>query len=124
MKQFVGVCRPHKPENDLAAVLMQLSGGQIPSRVICTGHSLGGALATLGRHSDAPLPLSAIACKHLLHILLWAKQRCQLQTCALSGLASQLQAWEYIAASALLAGTGQSVSSATQAAIVSSICHA
>ncbi|KAK9813912.1 hypothetical protein WJX73_004505 [Symbiochloris irregularis] len=48
LQQFVGVCQPHKPHHDLAAVLMQLSGGKAPTRVICTGHSLGGALATLG----------------------------------------------------------------------------
>ncbi|KAA6428011.1 MAG: alpha beta-hydrolase [Trebouxia sp. A1-2] len=48
MQQFAAVCNPEKPETNMAAVLKELSGGQIPNRVICTGHSLGGALATLG----------------------------------------------------------------------------
>lgn len=48
LQQFVGVCKPDQPHADLAAVLQQLSGGRAPTRVICTGHSLGGALATLG----------------------------------------------------------------------------
>ncbi|KAK9813966.1 hypothetical protein WJX73_007164 [Symbiochloris irregularis] len=48
MKQFVGVCRPKIAGSDLAAVLLELSGGREPTLVICTGHSLGGALATLG----------------------------------------------------------------------------
>ena len=37
-----------KPEENLAEVINQLSGGQDPNRVLCCGHSLGGALATLG----------------------------------------------------------------------------
>ncbi|DBA97134.1 TPA: hypothetical protein ACH3X1_014902 [Trebouxia sp. C0004] len=48
MQQFAAVCNPEKPETNMAAVLKELSGGQTPNRVICTGHSLGGALATLG----------------------------------------------------------------------------
>ena len=43
----------------MAAVLKELSGGQTPSRVICCGHSLGGALATLG------LTLLITAVRHL-----------------------------------------------------------
>ncbi len=49
MQQFAAVCNPEKPETNMAAVLKELSGGQNPNRVICTGHSLGGALATLGQ---------------------------------------------------------------------------
>ncbi|KAK9806405.1 hypothetical protein WJX73_002637 [Symbiochloris irregularis] len=48
LQQFVGVCNPNKPGNDLGAVVMDLSGGRTPTRVLCCGHSLGGALATLG----------------------------------------------------------------------------
>ena len=32
----------------MGIVLAELSGGRKPNRVLCTGHSLGGALATLG----------------------------------------------------------------------------
>ena len=42
-----------KPHLHLGKALAELSGGRQPNRVICTGHSLGGALATLGA---APLP--------------------------------------------------------------------
>ena len=40
----------------MAAVLKELSGGQTPNRVICCGHSLGGALATLGWCPHPPCP--------------------------------------------------------------------
>ena len=45
-----------KPHLHLGKALAELSGGRQPNRVICTGHSLGGALATLGAH------LSPISC--------------------------------------------------------------
>ena len=45
----------------MAAVLKELSGGQTPNRVICCGHSLGGALATLGKCMPA-VPCSAALC--------------------------------------------------------------
>ena len=48
LQQFAGVCRPDKPEKNMSTVLEQLSGGRTPTRVLCCGHSLGGALATLG----------------------------------------------------------------------------
>ena len=48
MQQFAAVSSMDKPEENLAEVINQLSGGQDPSRVLCCGHSLGGALATLG----------------------------------------------------------------------------
>ena len=44
-----------KPHLHLGKALAELSGGRQPNRVICTGHSLGGALATLGAHL---LPIS------------------------------------------------------------------
>lgn len=49
LQQFAAVCHPDRPELNIAAVLRELSGGQTPTRVICCGHSLGGALATLGK---------------------------------------------------------------------------
>ena len=48
MQQFAAVSSMAKPEENLAEVINQLSGGQDPNRVLCCGHSLGGALATLG----------------------------------------------------------------------------
>lgn len=36
------------PAMHMGKVLQELSGGRAPNRVLCTGHSLGGALATLG----------------------------------------------------------------------------
>ena len=53
LKQFMGVCNPDKTHGTLAAVVMELSGGQVPSRVLCCGHSLGGALATLGKSAGS-----------------------------------------------------------------------
>ncbi|KAK9818137.1 hypothetical protein WJX72_007701 [[Myrmecia] bisecta] len=48
LQQFASVVDPDDPEHNIAAVLKTLSGGREPNRVLCTGHSLGGALATLG----------------------------------------------------------------------------
>lgn len=48
LQQFAGVCNPNRAGNDLAALVSELSGGRTPTRVLCCGHSLGGALATLG----------------------------------------------------------------------------
>ena len=48
MQQFAAVSSMAKPEENLAEVINQLSGGREPNRVLCCGHSLGGALATLG----------------------------------------------------------------------------
>ncbi|DBA83613.1 hypothetical protein WJX77_012231 [Trebouxia sp. C0004] len=48
LQQFAGVCRPDVPEKNMSSVIEQLSGGRFPTRVLCCGHSLGGALATLG----------------------------------------------------------------------------
>ena len=48
MQQFAAVSSMAKPDENLAEVINQLSGGQDPNRVLCCGHSLGGALATLG----------------------------------------------------------------------------
>ena len=49
MQQFAAVCRPDEPEKNMAKVIEKLSGGKTPTRILCCGHSLGGALATLGR---------------------------------------------------------------------------
>lgn len=75
MQQFAGVCNPNRSETNMAAVLKELSGGQTPSRVICCGHSLGGALATLGlplfitavRYLSQP-PVSLLQAKPHLHL--------------------------------------------------------
>lgn len=48
MQQFAAVVDESKPGMHLGLVLAELSGGRKPTRVLCTGHSLGGALATLG----------------------------------------------------------------------------
>ena len=47
LQQFAAVTDDDRPHLHLAHTLKQLSGGRMPNRVICTGHSLGGALATL-----------------------------------------------------------------------------
>ena len=62
LKQFMGVCKPDQTHGHLAAVVRELSGGRAPSRVLCCGHSLGGALATLGERAFGSLPpMSAVA---------------------------------------------------------------
>ncbi|BDA46012.1 probable lipase at C-terminar half [Coccomyxa sp. Obi] len=48
MQQFAAVVDESRPGMHLGKVLAELSGGRKPNRVLCTGHSLGGALATLG----------------------------------------------------------------------------
>lgn len=48
LQQFAAVTDDDRPHLHLAKALAELSGGKQPNRVICTGHSLGGALATLG----------------------------------------------------------------------------
>ena len=54
LQQFASVIDDSRPHLHLAKALEELSGGRQPNRVICTGHSLGGALATLG---TATVPL-------------------------------------------------------------------
>lgn len=49
------MCNPDRSDTNLAAVLKELSGGRTPTRVICCGHSLGGALATLGEFTCTAL---------------------------------------------------------------------
>ena len=56
MQQFAAVSSMAKPKESLAEVIKQLSGGQEPNRVLCCGHSLGGALATLGEPCPTVLP--------------------------------------------------------------------
>ena len=47
MRQFASITDAEHPERDIGRVLDELSSGQAPTRVLCCGHSLGGALATL-----------------------------------------------------------------------------
>eukprot|EP00892_Ulva_mutabilis_P000708 jgi/Ulvmu1/10638/UM066_0018.1 len=47
MNQFKSVCDPEVDDRHIGIVLDELSGGVTPTRVLCCGHSLGGALATL-----------------------------------------------------------------------------
>ncbi len=89
MQQFAAVCNPEKPETNMAAVLKELSGGQTPNRVICTGHSLGGALATLGYPKDPCGPCCAVLCCAVLccAVLCCAVLRCAALSWAGLGLA-------------------------------------
>lgn len=48
LQQFAAVTDDARSHLHLAKALAALSGGRQPNRVLCTGHSLGGALATLG----------------------------------------------------------------------------
>jgi hypothetical protein len=48
MRQFESVTDPAHPERHIGLVLEELSNRCEPTRVLCCGHSLGGALATLG----------------------------------------------------------------------------
>lgn len=66
LQQFAAVCHPERSETNMAAVLRELSGSQTPTRVICTGHSLGGALATLGLHCFAQYHPAEQQCAVLL----------------------------------------------------------
>lgn len=69
MQQFAAVCRPDEPEKNMAKVIEKLSGGKTPTRILCCGHSLGGALATLGTLTSL-LPLTGLlALKHVLALL-------------------------------------------------------
>jgi pimeloyl-ACP methyl ester carboxylesterase len=71
LQQFAGVCRPDVPEKNMSSVIEQLSGGRIPTRVLCCGHSLGGALATLGMTYTAALnDVSVLVCYGSLACLL------------------------------------------------------
>lgn len=55
----------------MSSVIEQLSGGRIPTRVLCCGHSLGGALATLGMTYTAALnDVSVLVCYGSLPCLL------------------------------------------------------
>ena len=79
MQQFAAVCHPERAETNMAAVLKELSGGQTPNRVICCGHSLGGALATLGQL----FALCPVAQYHSVYTAV--------QSCRLSGLMCSLR---------------------------------
>lgn len=70
LQQLAAVCHPERPDLNMAAVLRELSGGQTPTRVICCGHSLGGALATLGIAcftSPDVMRCCALLCNPVLH---------------------------------------------------------
>ena len=56
MQQFAAIVDNQRPGQHIGEVLKKLSGGRRPTRILCTGHSLGGALATLGRHPTPPPP--------------------------------------------------------------------
>ena len=62
LQQFAAVIDDEKPHLHLGKALAELSGGRQPNRVICTGHSLGGALATLGAHFSP---------SHAMHLCAW-----------------------------------------------------
>jgi predicted lipase len=47
MGQFRSVTVPDNEEQNIGLTLKKLSEGSTPTRVLCCGHSLGGALATL-----------------------------------------------------------------------------
>lgn len=51
LQQFAAVVDESRPHMHIGKVLAELSSGRVPNRVLCTGHSLGGALATLGAAS-------------------------------------------------------------------------
>ena len=71
LQQFAGVCQPDVPEKNMSSVIEQLSGGRIPTRVLCCGHSLGGALATLGMtYIAAVYDVSVLVCHSSLACLL------------------------------------------------------
>ena len=76
IQQFAAVCDPDRADTNMAAVLKQLSGGRTPSRVICCGHSLGGALATLGDALTFKLPLLPDSIANPWFSLLTAKASC------------------------------------------------
>jgi Lipase (class 3) len=48
MRQFASVTDVEHPERHIGLVMNELSNASEPTRVLCCGHSLGGALATLG----------------------------------------------------------------------------
>jgi len=55
--------RNSPPSRNLAGIAHKLTGGRTPLRVISTGHSLGGALATLGAvHAALTWPEASISC--------------------------------------------------------------
>ena len=49
MQQFAAIVDQSRPEQHIGEVLKRFSGDRTPSRILCTGHSMGGALATLGK---------------------------------------------------------------------------
>lgn len=66
LQQFGAVLNPDDDTMNIGKVLNELSGGRPINRVLCTGHSLGGALATLGKTK------SYSQCSSLLFISIWS----------------------------------------------------
>lgn len=63
MNQFKSVCDPEADERHIGITLDELSGGAVPTRVLCCGHSLGGALATLaGAWAAYEYPRADVRC--------------------------------------------------------------
>lgn len=66
MQQFAAIVDNQRPEQHIGEVLKKLSGGRKPTRILCTGHSLGGALATLGQPCPHPLPRAPLSCSQCI----------------------------------------------------------
>ena len=47
MKQMRAVISPHNEGMNLGRVMLKLTGGRAPQRILCVGHSLGGAVRLL-----------------------------------------------------------------------------
>jgi Lipase (class 3) len=63
LTHFTGLTSATDEERNVATALLKLTGGKIPARVICTGHSMGGALACLGATWSAlQFPTAEIRC--------------------------------------------------------------
>lgn len=59
----------------MSSVIEQLSGGRVPTRVLCCGHSLGGALATLGT------ACIAATWQYLFVMVVWSVCCCRTDHC-------------------------------------------
>ena len=79
LQQFAAVIDDEKPHLHLGKALAELSGGRQPNRVICTGHSLGGALATLGA-SASPISCHASVWTAYMTVMSSASMSQQLDT--------------------------------------------
>ena len=78
------MCHPDRAETNMAAVLKELSGGEVPNRVICCGHFLEGNLATLGAlHAELLLCYVVPCCAALTHIKPCCRATCSAVLCLL-----------------------------------------